>query len=82
MPVSQELLDILVCPETKQPVSPASHEVLAKLADDIRAGRVRNRGGTQLDEPPTEGLVREDGKILYPVDDDIPVMLIEESIEL
>ena len=39
MPVSQELLDILVCPETKQPVSPASHEVLAKLADDIRAGR-------------------------------------------
>lgn len=82
MPVSQELLDILVCPETKQPVSPASREVLAKLADDIRAGRVRNRGGTQLGEPPTEGLVREDGKVLYPVDDDIPVMLIEESIEL
>ena len=52
------------------------------LADDIRAGRVRNRGGTQLGEPPTEGLVREDGKVLYPVDDDIPVMLIEESIEL
>ena len=82
MPVSQELLDILVCPETKQPVSPASREVLAKLADDIRAGRVRNRGGTQLGEPPTEGLVREDGKVFYPVDDDIPVMLIEESIEL
>ena len=82
MPVRQELLDILVCPETKQPVSPASREVLAKLADDIRAGRVRNRGGSQLGEPPTEGLVREDGKVLYPVDDDIPVMLIEESIEL
>ena len=82
MPVSQELLDILVCPETKQPVSPASREVLAKLADDIRAGRVRNRGGSQLGAPPTEGLVREDGKVLYPVDDDIPVMLIEESIEL
>lgn len=82
MPVSQELLDILVCPETKQPVAPASPEVLAKLADDVRAGRIRNRGGTQLGEPPTEGLVREDGKILYPVDDGIPVMLVEESIEL
>ena len=82
MPVSQELLDILVCPETKQPVAPASPEVLAKLADDVRAGRIRNRGGTQLGEPPTEGLVREDGKVFYPVDDDIPVMLIEESIEL
>ena len=29
-----------------------------------------------------EGLLREDGKILYIVDDGIPVMLIEESIEL
>ncbi len=80
MPVSKELLDILVCPETKQPVSPASDALLAKLADDIHAGGVRNRGGTQLDEPPTEGLVREDGKILYPVDDGIPVMLVEDSI--
>ena len=30
----------------------------------------------------SEALVREDGKVLYPVDDGIPVMLIEESIEL
>ncbi len=29
-----------------------------------------------------EGLVREDRKVLYVIDDDIPVMLIEESIEL
>jgi uncharacterized protein YbaR (Trm112 family) len=30
----------------------------------------------------SEGLVREDGRILYLVDDGIPVMLIDESIEL
>ena len=35
-----------------------------------------------MSQPISEGLVREDGKILYPVDDGIPVMLIEESIEL
>ena len=29
-----------------------------------------------------EALVREDGAVLYPIDDGIPVMLIEESIEL
>ncbi|MEE2678237.1 MAG: hypothetical protein VX546_06620 [Myxococcota bacterium] len=80
--MSEELLDILVCPETKQSVSVASDDVLSKLADGIRSGSVRNRGGTQLESAPTEGLVREDGKILYPVDDGIPVMLIEESIEL
>lgn len=82
MPVSEELLEILVCPETKQPVKPAPEELLRRLGDDIRAGKVRNRGGEKLSEPLSEGLLREDGKVLYPVDDGIPVMLIEESIEL
>ena len=82
MSVSEELLEILVCPETKQPVALASEEVLSKLAQDIEAGKVRNRGGEKVTKPISEGLVREDGKILYPVDDGIPVMLIEESIEL
>jgi len=82
MSVSEELLEILVCPETKQPIALASEELLSKLAQDIEAGKVRNRGGEKVTKPITEGLVREDGKILYPVDDGIPVMLIEESIEL
>jgi len=82
MSVSPELLEILVCPESKQPVSPAGADVLAKLNAEIEAGRLRNRGGEAVAQPITEGLIREDGKILYPVEDGIPVMLIEESIEL
>ena len=82
MPVSQELLEILVCPETRQPVKPASSEQLSQLARRIAQGSVRNRGGQTLEAAPAEGLVREDGKILYPVEDGIPVMLVEESIEL
>ncbi len=82
MSVSPELLEILVCPETRQRVRPASTEILEKLNAEIEAGRLRNRGGELVSKPITEGLVREDGKVLYPVDDGIPVMLIEESIEL
>ena len=82
MPVSSELLEILVCPETRQPVSPASEEVLSDLNGEIRAERLKNRGGERVTTSLSEGLIREDGKILYPVDDGIPVMLIEESIEL
>ncbi|MGI9591822.1 MAG: Trm112 family protein [Myxococcota bacterium] len=82
MPVSQELLEILVCPETKQPVEPASAELLERLAAAAAAGTLRNLGGEKIASAPREGLVRQDGKILYPVEDDIPVMLIEESIEL
>jgi uncharacterized protein YbaR (Trm112 family) len=82
MPVSPELVDILVCPETKQPVAVASEDVLARVNEKISAGSLRNRGGEKVEKAITEGLLREDGKMLYPVDDGIPVMLIEESIEL
>jgi uncharacterized protein YbaR (Trm112 family) len=80
--VSPELLEILVCPETKQPVRPAPADLLARVNDAVRAGRVRTRGGRAVTEPLGEGLVREDGRVLYPVDDGIPVMLIDESIEI
>jgi uncharacterized protein YbaR (Trm112 family) len=82
MPVSSELVEILVCPETKQPVAIASQDVLARVNDKISAGSLRNRGGEKVEKAITEGLLREDGKILYAVDDGIPVMLIEESIEI
>jgi uncharacterized protein YbaR (Trm112 family) len=82
MPVSSELLEILVCPETKQPVAMAGEDLLAQLNEKIAAGNVRNRGGEKVEKGITEGLVREDGTVLYPVDDGIPVMLIEESIEV
>ena len=82
MAVSQELLEILVCPETQQPVSMAGGDLIQRLNGDIEAGSLRNRGGEPVSAALSEGLVREDGKILYPVEDGIPVMLIEESIEI
>ena len=82
MPVSRELLEILVCPETRQPVALAGAEVLARVNEKVRAGTLRNRGGDKVEKEIAEGLLREDGRVLYLVDDGIPVMLIEESIEL
>ena len=82
MPVSPELLEILVCPETKQPVALAGGDLLATLNEKVAAGTLRNRSGEKVEKPIEVGLVREDGKVLYTVDDDIPVMLIEESNEL
>ena len=80
--VDPELLEILVCPETHQPVRPAKGELLDRLNQAIRSGDVTNRGGNEVTDPMEEGLVREDDKILYPVRDDIPIMLIDEAIEL
>jgi uncharacterized protein YbaR (Trm112 family) len=55
---------------------------LAGVNEKIRAGTLRNRGGEPVKTELVEALVREDRRILYPVDDGIPVMLVEESIEL
>ena len=82
MPVSPELLEILVCPETKQPVAPAGAELLERVNRRIREKTLRNRAGDPVEAELVEGLVRQDGRVLYPVDDGIPVMLIDESIEL
>ena len=80
--LDQELVEILACPETRQAVSIAGPELLAALNARVRAGTVKNRGGVVVEEELESGLVREDGKLLYPVRDGIPIMLVEESIDL
>ena len=80
--VDQELLDILVCPENKTAVALVDDEVLAKLNDAIQARSLKNRSGDTVEEPIDGGLLREDGDYLYPIRDDIPIMLIDESIPM
>lgn len=80
--VDPELLKMLVCPETHQPLREADQALLAKLNEAIRAGLIKNRGGEMVQETISEALVREDGKVLYPVREGIPVLLIDEGILL
>ena len=76
------LLAILCCPETKQDVALAPDELVHKLNGDIERGQLRNRGKQLVKEKIDGGLLRADKKLLYPVRDNIPVMLIDEGIPL
>jgi len=82
MTISKELLEILACPETKQPLVLAEPTLLARINDRIRQGQLTNRRGTPVTEAIDGGLVRQDGRYLYPIRDDIPIMLIDEAIPL
>ena len=80
--IDPELLKILVCPENKTVVKLVQEDVISKINESITAGRLVNRSGEKIDTPIEAGLIREDGKFLYPVRDDIPVMLIDEAIPM
>ncbi len=80
--VDQELLDILVCPENKTTVKLVDDDALAKINGAIQAKTLKNRAGETIEESIDGGLLREDGVYLYPIRDDIPIMLIDESIPM
>ncbi len=80
--IDPDLLKILCCPETHQDLRVAEPALLEKLNQRIAGGSLNNRAGQPVKERIAAGLVRADGKFLYPIRDDIPVMLIEEAIPL
>jgi len=80
--IDPELLEILACPDTHQPLAMADAELLASLNTAIEADGLKNVGGAAVEGPLDGGLVREDGSIVYPIRDRIPVLLVDEGIVL
>lgn len=80
--IDKELLDLLCCPETGSPLAEADGELLARLNEAIAAGRVKNRSGDTVATALAGGLVAGEANLLYPIVDDLPVMLIDEAIPL
>ncbi len=80
--INRELLDILVCPEDHSRLELADDDVIAQLNLAIEAGTLTNRAGQKVESMLDGGLVREDGRVLYPIVDQIPVMLLDEAIVL
>ena len=80
--IGEDLLEILRCPQDKSRLHVADGELLARVNQAIAAGRVQNHSGTKIAAPLSGGLVREDKRVLYPIIDDLPVLLIDESIPL
>jgi uncharacterized protein len=80
--IDAELLKILCCPETHQDVQLAEAAVVDRLNRQIAAGAIKNRAGQPVQEKLEGGLIRADGKFLYPIRHNMPVMLVDEGIPL
>ncbi|MBV9463949.1 MAG: hypothetical protein JO317_06945 [Verrucomicrobiae bacterium] len=80
--IDPKLVEILCCPETKEDVALAEKEIVDYINQEIGRGQVKNRKGEPVSEKIDGGLIRSDRRFLYPIREDIPVMLIEEAIPL
>ena len=60
----------------------ADQPLIDTINSAIKRGEVKNRGGQKIEQPIDGGLVREDRVFLYPIQDAIPIMLIDEAIPI
>lgn len=80
--IAENLLCILRCPQDRSSLRNADQATIDRVNRLIAAGRVTNRAGEKVDRPIDGGLVREAGDLLYPVYDQIPVLLADEAFDL
>ncbi|HLT92021.1 MAG TPA: Trm112 family protein [Woeseiaceae bacterium] len=80
--MDKKLLSILCCPVTHKELAPARGDLLRRVNAAIAAGKMVNREGATVAAALDEALVTDDGKLLYPVRDGIPVLLEGESLAL
>ncbi|UHQ22158.1 Trm112 family protein [Lysobacter sp. 5GHs7-4] len=78
--MDRKLLDLLVCPLTRQPLLPLDNRGLQALNAAIAAGGVVRGDGDAQSQALREALITRDRKTVYRIDDGIPVLLTEDAI--
>ena len=80
MPIKDDLLEILCCPETKKPLKMVPDEVVQEINEKVAASQVKYTSGSEVKDPLDEALVTVDGERIYVIRDSIPIMLVDECI--
>ena len=78
--MDRKLLDILCCPISKQPLAMVNSAELSALNTAIGSGNVLKNDETAQTELVKQALITRDHKMIYRIEDDIPVLLADEGI--
>ncbi len=78
--MDRKLLDILACPATRQSLALLERRGLDALNQAIADGGIHRVDETAQADALREALVTRDRKLVYRIDDGIPVLLVEEGI--
>lgn len=71
---------MLICPQTQEPLRLLSQESLKKLNFLIQAQQIQNLSGQLIRAKLDAALVSGQQRFIYPIVENIPVLLAEESI--
>lgn len=80
MPGPESLLDILCCPVSHEPLRPLSGARLKKLNQAIGQNALLYVNGESVEHPLKSALISRDGKVIYPIEQSIPVLLPDRGI--
>ena len=80
MAVDGKLLEILCCPVSKSPLIRLLRSRLDKLNQAIAAGTLQYVNGETVEAALGEALITDDRRVVYPVVDDIPLLLEDKGI--
>ena len=80
--IDSNLLDIICCPVTRLPMEVMSEATLREVNLRIRDSKLVSRDGAVLTEELEQALITRDGKLAYPVQNGIPVLLEDRGIVL
>lgn len=80
MTIPNPLLDILCCPVSREPLLPLGKERLKRLNRAIADGEVLYVDNSKVESTFREALITRDAKVIYGVEDGIPVLLPDRGI--
>ena len=80
--IEPKLVELLRCPRSGQTLEIAEESLVQRLNAAIESGRLRDHCEQRVKLPIDGGLVTADQQRMYPIRDQIPTMIADESIPL
>ena len=76
------LLNIICCPVTREKLSMVTSKQLALINAEIANNTLTKLDGSIVENPQSKALINATKTLLYPIEEDIPILLEGEAIEI
>ena len=80
--MNPKLLNIICCPVTREKLSIATPKQIALINAEIANRTLKKLDGSIAEKPQSKALINATKTLLYPIEEDIPILLENEAIEV